>query len=89
MAFDTATTRITAVERAGNTLGQLRTVYTYAQRLRDAKALYLAGTDPVFNAAFEALFTGADRTELATMIDQLTALCITDWEANHPSAIGI
>jgi hypothetical protein len=88
MAFDTAAARITAIEKAGRALGQLRTVHAFAVELQAALTLYQSGTDPVFNAAFNAVFTAGDRTELAMMIGQLTALCITDWETSHPTAIG-
>ena len=88
MAFSTARDRIAAVERASNVLGQLRTAYTFGATLRDALALYQAGTDPAFNAAFNALFTQADRTELGAMINQLSTL-MTDWETNHAAAIGL
>ncbi len=88
MAFGTAQQRIAAVERAGNVLGQLRTAYTFGAALRDALALYQAGTDPAFNAAFNALFTAQDRTELGTMINQLLTL-VADWETNHAAALGL
>ena len=85
MSFAAAEQRIDAIEQVGRLLGTLRTVHQFAVHLRDARALYLAATDPAFNAAFEAIFnTSADRTELAAMIAQLTALVITDWEAAHP-----
>lgn len=88
MAFATAQTRITAVGQAGNVLGQIRTAYTFGVMLRDALALYQAGTDPAFNAAFNALFTQADRTELGAMINQLSTL-VADWETNHAAALGL
>jgi hypothetical protein len=82
MAFDTAQTKIRAVGRAGNVLGLLRTVYTHADELTQALTTYQAGTDPALNAAFNALFTAAERIELAAMIIQLQTLK-ADWEANH------
>lgn len=88
MAFATARDRIEAVERASTVLGQLRTAYSFGISLRDALTLYQAGTDPAFNAAFNALFTAADRSELNTMITQLTTL-ITGWETNHAAALGL
>ena len=83
MAFDTAQTKIRAVSRAGNVLGLLRTVYAHAAELTQALATYQAGTDPALNAAFNALFTPAERTELAVMIAQMQTLK-ADWETNHP-----
>ncbi len=88
MAFLTAIDRIRAVEQAASALGMLRTVYNQATRLRGMLVLYQDGTDPTFNAAFNTLFTAADRSELATMINQLGALA-ADWETNHPSALGL
>ena len=82
MAFDTAVNRIRAVERAGRALGMFKTIYFQANDLRSALALYQDGTDPVFNAAFNTLFTNAERAELALMIGQLDTL-LTDWAANH------
>ena len=88
MAFATAQARITAVEQAGNALGQLRTVYAFGVSLRDALTLYQAGTDATFNAAFNSLFTAQDRGELADMIADLTTL-VADWETNHAAALGL
>ena len=89
MSFVTAAARVDAVEKAGNILGTLRTIYIQAKNLKTLKALYVAGSDPVFNAAFEAVFNVAgDRTELAAMIGQLETL-IADWEVNHAAAVGV
>ncbi len=87
MAFATAQARITAVERAASVLGTLRTIYFHSQQLQAMLQLYQAGTDPTLNAAFNALFTVADRQELATMIGQLQALAV-DWETNHASVLA-
>lgn len=90
MAFEDAEERAKAVGRARNVLGNLRTAHAIAIRLRDDRALYQSGSDPTFNAAFDALYnTPADRTELAAMISDLTALCITDWEAAHRAPLGL
>lgn len=85
MAFDTAQQRVQALQQAGDLVGLTRTIYAYCAKLKAAKALYAANTDPAFNAAFNALFTTADRSELSTMITQLETL-MADWEANHPWA---
>ena len=82
MAFDATQAKITAVNKAGNVLGLLRTVYADAALLSQALTTYQAGTDPTLNAAFNALFTAAERIELAAMIAQLQTLK-ADWEANH------
>jgi len=82
MTFDATQAKITAVSKAGNVLGLLRTVYADAALLSQALTTYQAGTDPALNAAFNALFTAAERIELAAMIAQLQTLK-ADWEANH------
>lgn len=90
MAFATAEQRIDAVSRAGNVLGMLRTVHNMAVRLQAMLTLYQAGTDPTFNAAFNVVFdAAADRNEIGEMIGELTALCITDWQINHATALGV
>lgn len=89
MAFTTAMDRIRAAEQAGEVLGALRTIHRMALRLQAALTLYQGGTDTTFNATFNALFTPADRTAIAEMIGELSALTITDWEANHADALGI
>jgi hypothetical protein len=89
MAWETFETRATAADQVRNLVGNIRTVHFIATQLRDARALYLAGTNPAFNAVFDQLVsTAQDRTELSAMIAALTALVITDWEANHPAVLG-
>lgn len=82
MAFETAQTKIRAVGRAGNVLGLLRTIYAHMDELQAMLATYQAGTDPALNAALNAVYSAAERQELATMIGQLATLK-ADWEANH------
>lgn len=90
MAWTDFDARVNAVDRVRNIRHMLQQVRTIALVLRDAKALYAAGTDPTFNAVFNQLInTPGDRTEAGGMIDQLTALCVTDWEANHPELLGL
>ena len=88
MAFETTTTKIEAVTRAGNVLGRLRMIYTMAKEIQAALALYQAGTDPAFNAAVDALFSSAERAELSAMLGNITTL-ITAWETSHAQALGI
>lgn len=90
MAWATYDARTDATDRVRNLIGTLRTVHALAVILRDGKDLYQAGTDPVFNAVFNELInSAADRTELAAMINQLTALCVTDWEVVHREALDL
>ena len=83
MAFENTLTKVRAVGRAGNVLGLLRTIHTHGAELVDMLATYQAGTDPALNAAINAVYSPAERQELATLIGQLATLK-TDWEANHP-----
>jgi hypothetical protein len=88
LSFIAARDRISAVSKAGNILGHLRTMHDSAVRLRDMYILYQSGSNPTFNAAFNAVFnTAEDRSAIGEMIDELTALCITDWETNHSDVI--
>lgn len=82
MAFETTQTKVRAVGRAGNVLGLLRTVYAHADELTDMLATYQAGTDSALTAAINAVYSPAERAELATLIGQLATLK-ADWEANH------
>lgn len=83
MAFETAQTKIRAVGRAGNVLGLLRTIYAHMNELQTMLETYQAGTDPPLNAALNAVYTAAERTEIATMIGELNVLK-TQWEVTHP-----
>lgn len=83
MAFENTLTKVRAVGRAGNVLGLLRTVYAHSAELVDMLATYQAGTDPALNAAMNAVYSAAERQELAALIGQLSTLQ-ADWEANHP-----
>lgn len=85
MAMDTAQARANAVGQAANVVGMLKTIAHSIQRLEQARALYVAGADPVFNAAFNALFDTSDRAEISAMITQLKAIN-DDWISNHPWA---
>lgn len=83
MAFENAQTKIRAVGRAGNVLGLLRTIYAHMDELSSMLATYQASTDPALNAALNAVYSSAERAELAAMIGQLNTLK-ADWEAAHP-----
>lgn len=86
--FDGAAARLQSARDATNLLQLLRATYATAKQVQAALALYQAGTDPTFNAAVNALFTAAERTELGAMGAQLAAL-VSDWETLHPGAIGV
>lgn len=83
MAFETAQTKIRAVGRAGNVLGLLRTIYAHMDELQTMLATYQAGTDPALNAALNAVYSAAERTEIGAMIAELNTLKAA-WEVSHP-----
>lgn len=90
MAWTDFQARSTATDRVKNIVHALQQVHAIAVNLRDARALYIAGTDPTFNQVFDALMhTAGDRSEVNGMIVQLTALAITDWEAAHAALLGL
>lgn len=86
--FDGAAARLQSARDATNLLQLLRATYATAKQVRDALTLYQAGTDPIFNAAVNALFSASERSEIGAMAAQLTTL-VSDWEAQHAGAIGV
>lgn len=90
MAWTDFQARSSATDRVKNIVHALQQVHVIAITLRDARALYQAGTDPTFNQVFDALIhTAGDRTEVNGMIVQLTALALTDWETAHSALLGL
>lgn len=83
MAFETTQTKVAAVGRAGNALGLARTIYVHMAELSAMLATYQAGTDPALTAALNAVYSPAERQELAAVIGQLNTLK-ADWEVNRP-----
>ena len=83
MAFENAQTKIRAVGRAGSVLGLLRTIYAHMDELQTMLATYQAGTDPALNAALNAVYSAAERTEIGAMIAELNTLKAA-WEVSHP-----
>lgn len=86
--FTTVQATTQSVSEATNVLNALRSVYSQAKTAQRLITLYQAGTDPVFNAAVNAIFTSAQRAELSNMLGDVNTL-LTDWEANHRSALGL
>lgn len=85
--FDTYQAKSDAARKAFNLLAIIRNIYESGKQVQGALALYQAGTDAAFNAAVNAIFTTAERTELGQMLAQINAL-VTDWENNHAGAIS-
>jgi hypothetical protein len=86
--FDSTTQALQSVNRAANLLPAVRSVYSQAKAVQELLNLYQANTDATFNATINALFTSAQRTELANMLGDVNTL-LADWEANHRSALGL
>lgn len=84
--FDGSMTKRNAVQRANNVLANVQAVYQSMLIVQASMALYTAGTDTVFNAAVNALFSTGERTELGQMLAGINTL-VTDWETNHMGAL--
>lgn len=84
--FDQANQRREAVKGANNLLDLIRNLYESGRQIQALLALYQAGSDPTFNAAINALYTTAERAELAAMLAQVNTL-VTDWQTNHAGAV--
>ncbi len=80
--FDTSDVKANSLNQATSLLNDTRSLYTQAKSVQSKLALYQAGTDPAFNAAINALFSAAERTQLGQMLAKINDL-VTDWEANH------
>lgn len=86
--FDQTTRdKISSVHQASRIQQIIFSVYAQAKAAQAMLTLYLGGTDPVFNAAINAMLTTGERTELGQMLSQINGLC-QDWEANHASVIA-
>ena len=84
--FSAIKTKRSSINNAYRLLDYVRGTYNAAKQAQTLLQLFQAGTDPTFNTAVNALFTAAQRTELAAMLTQINAL-VSDWETNHASAI--
>jgi hypothetical protein len=86
--FDTTTrARIDSVQAASGLLTRVHALYVHAKEMQSLLARYQAGTDAAYIAAVNAMYTAAERQELAAMLQQANAL-VSDWEANHAGVIG-
>lgn len=87
MAFEQTTTRTEALLKASNVLGKLKTARVLSQELAVLVANYQLGTDATLVAAFNAMFSPAERLALATMIGDLDALTVV-WATTYPAVFG-
>lgn len=74
--------KLSSVQNASQFLDRVKALYIHAREMQTLLALYQSNSDPVFNAAINAMFTASERNELAAMLTQVNAL-VTDWDANH------
>ncbi len=86
--FDTTPATLSSIGQAASLIGGIRGLYSQAKSMQSLLALYVAGTDPKFNAAINTIFTATERTELNAMLTQVNAL-VTDWETSHRAALGL
>lgn len=84
--FDTSADKIRAVREANNLLANIQAAHQALKILQASMAKYQAATDPTFNAAINALYNSAERTELGQMLAGANTL-VTDWETNHMGAL--
>lgn len=87
-AFDTTNQKISSIYLAVGLMNDVRGLYTQAKSVQSKLALYTANTDATFKAATDAIFTSAERAELAAMLGQINTL-VTDWEVNHKGPLGL
>lgn len=88
MAFENHQSKLAGIHRAGTLIHEIRQLYQIGKGIQQKLADYQAATDPAMNAAINALLTNAERQEVGVMLTQINSL-VSDWEANHASAIGL
>lgn len=84
--FDTSIAKAASVKKAANILPNIQAAYESLKTVQSLLALYVAGTDPAFNAMVNQIFTSAERAKLAAMGTGANTL-VTDWETNYPQAL--
>jgi len=86
--FETTYETLMSVQSAHQLLGDLRSIYHDCKLLQEKLALYQAGTDIVFNAAINAIFTVDERIDLNNMLANIDTL-VAHWETDHRAALGL
>ncbi len=82
--FDTSAAKAASIKKAANILPNVQAAF----EAEDLLALYMAGTDATYNAMVSSLFTGAERTKLAAIGNDATALR-SSWQATYPPIFGL
>lgn len=87
--FDISLSKCLSVSHATDILSNIRAAYAAAKLVNDLMAMYQANgsSDAAFHAAVNAIFTTAERQELAAVAAHFAAL-VSELEANHAAAIG-
>jgi hypothetical protein len=80
--YDHLQAEIANRQHAKQLLMEMGRVYDLGKSIRTKLNLYMAGTDPDFNAVMDSVFTPAERTELNQMLTPLATM-IEDWKMNH------
>lgn len=86
--FENTISTLESAKGAWQLIYDLRAIYQQCKLVHSRLALYQSGSDPVFNAAINAIFSAQERAELAAMLSEINAL-MADWETNHRAAIGL
>ena len=80
--YSEAQRQINNRQHAKKLLNAMGIVYNRGKSIKAKLDLYVAGTDPDFNAVMDEIFTPAERQELNQMLAPL-AIMIGDWETSH------
>jgi hypothetical protein len=86
--YATIQAKLNSIKKATALLGELRGIYDQCLKMQAALALYTAGTDAVFNAAVDDIYTIAEKQELNQMLTEVDAL-VSDWQTNHGGLLGL
>lgn len=78
---------IDSMSQAAQILPYLQDIYRRAQLAQSAINLYVAASDPVFNATVDEIFSAGERAELNTMLGNLNTL-VTAWTNNHATLLA-
>ena len=86
--FETSQTKIAALIEGTKVLASIRTMYAQAKALQILLARYTAGTDAVFIASVNGVYTAQERAEINAVLTKVNAF-VTDLETNNKQIIGI
>lgn len=84
--YDVVNARMSSYGRAAQVLPQLQQIYLQCQQVATSITLYQAGSNTDFNTAINAIFTPAERAELAAMLENVQLLSQT-WATQHSTLL--